>query len=151
MNAATTNPAARLSNRQCAILRRLLAHEQSAASEAMTLHCMAVKALRGPGPKLAADCAAFSRAIRRLARRGLVILCNFARGICSGPNAGKVNIDPADKHAQRTRATRRKSASSSGRKGALASTQRRARREGVAILEGEVNRNSAHELRSDDF
>jgi len=73
-----TKPAASLSTRQSAILRRLLAHEQIAASEALTPHCMAVIDLRGPGPKSAADSAAFSRAIR-LARRGLIILCNFVR------------------------------------------------------------------------
>src|SRR6202023_610829 len=56
--------------------------------------------LRGPGPKSAADSAAFSRAIRRLAKRRLIILCNFAHGIRNGPNVGKVNIDPADKHAR---------------------------------------------------
>jgi hypothetical protein len=59
-----------------------------------------VKDLRGHGPKSAADSAAFSRAIRRLADRGLVILCNFAHGVRSGPNAGKVTISPADKHAR---------------------------------------------------
>jgi hypothetical protein len=104
METPTVNPTIRLSNRQRDILRRLLADvqhgEASEPNDPLTPHCMAVRSLRGPGPKSAADSAAFSRALRRLARRGFIVLCNFTNGVQRGPNAGKVNIDPADKHAR---------------------------------------------------
>ena len=99
MIAVIPEPTARLSAAQCAILCRLLAHEQRAAGENGP-HCVPIRALRGPGPKSRTDSAAFSRTVRRLAWRGLVVLCNLAHGIRSGPNRGKVRIDPADKNAR---------------------------------------------------
>jgi hypothetical protein len=103
MNPTTANPSARLSNLQGGILRGLVAHEQRAAQSGENDPAprpVPVKDLRGPGPKSAADSAAFSRALRRLAQRRLIILCNVRHGVRSGPNAFKVNIDPADKHAR---------------------------------------------------
>jgi hypothetical protein len=104
MGAPTANPTARLSNRQQDILRRLLADAQHIEAtkpvDAFNPHCTAVKDLRGPGPKSAADSAAFSCSIRRLGERRLIILCNLRHGVRRGPNVGKVNIDPADKHAR---------------------------------------------------
>jgi hypothetical protein len=35
-----------------------------------------------------------------MVRCPIVVPCNFARGIRSGPNAGKVAISPADRHAR---------------------------------------------------
>ena len=73
MNAATSNSAAHLSNRHQDILRRLLADAQhveaTQPSDALTSHGMAVRSLRGPGPKSAADSASFTRAIRHLSGR----------------------------------------------------------------------------------
>jgi hypothetical protein len=101
VDATSLDPTARLSALQRDILCRLLAHEHRADQNGQSdPRCTAIKDLRGPGPHLAADSAAFSRSIRRLASRGLVLLCNFANGVRSGPNAGKVTIDPTDKNAR---------------------------------------------------
>ncbi len=95
--------AARLSSRQRDILRRLLAASVCQPGENEPVPpCISIKALRGPGPKSAADSAAFSRAVRRLARRGLVIPCNLNHGVRSGPNTGKVRIDATDKNTRAT-------------------------------------------------
>ncbi len=97
------SPAARLSSRQRDILRRLLAASVCRPGENEPAPpCVSIKGLRGSGPKSAADSAAFSRTVRRLARRELVIPCNLTHGVRSGPNAGKVNIDATDKNTRAT-------------------------------------------------
>src|SRR6266446_5931214 len=76
MRTAAKSLADSLSPNQREILRLLLPHGADG---------MRVKELRGPGPKTAANRAVFSRSVRRLARRGLVIPCNFRHGVQHGP------------------------------------------------------------------
>lgn len=94
------NPVDQLSLLQRRILRRLLDLEVDNPEPAGEPRCIAVKDLRGPGPKTRASSATFSRAIRRLEKRGYLILCNLRHGIRSGPNTGKVTIAPTDKHVR---------------------------------------------------
>jgi hypothetical protein len=100
MNTTTRKPVDHLSLLQRQILRRLLELQLDNPDPAGDPRCIAVKELRGSGPKTRASSATFSRAIRRLAQRGFLILCNLRHGIRSGPNTGKVTIAPTDKHTR---------------------------------------------------
>jgi hypothetical protein len=99
---ATAKTDARLSPLQRDLLRRLLACEQALgpAGEDDPPPAVPVKLVRSEAKKTPADSAAYSRAVRRLTWRGLVIPCNLRHGVRRGPNIGKVRIDPADKHTR---------------------------------------------------
>src|SRR5258708_22868289 len=100
MNTMTRKPFDQLSPLQQQILRRLLELEGDNHDPAGDRRCVAVKELRGPGPRTRVSSATCSRAIRRLEKRGYLILCNLRHGIRSGPNTGKVTIAPTDKHTR---------------------------------------------------
>ena len=101
------SPTRPLSKQQHAILRNVLELERRTRQDGSGAgdpkpQRVAVRDLRGAVRKSPSDRVCFSRALRGLARRGIIILYNLRRGVSAGPKAGKVKIKTTDKHTRAT-------------------------------------------------
>src|SRR5262245_14440457 len=101
------NATVRLSKPQRGILRNLLRYVEHAEALPGALRVygketVPVKWRRGGRPKGRADSAAFSRALRRLESRGLVVRTNVAGGMPSGPRKGSIRQRLDEPHGTRT-------------------------------------------------